>query len=174
MNIAVLFATIEGQTGKIARFLQEEIANRGHVVRLVDTQLAEQIDLDGIDRVVLAAPVHQRRHPERFEATLLAFADRLASVPTMLLSVSLSAAFEGGREEAQDFVDEMKMRTGLNPTSEALVAGAIRAGSYDYFARQVVRFVLLRGRDVDPSGDHEFTDWDALRSDLDAFLASGA
>ncbi len=64
------------------------------------------------------------------------------------------------------------MRTGLSPDVEALVAGAVRSSRYDYFAREVVRHVVLRGRDYDPDRrDHEFTDWQALSATLAEFLA---
>ncbi len=36
MNVLVVFATIEGQTGKIAGFVRDEVARAGHDVTLVD------------------------------------------------------------------------------------------------------------------------------------------
>ncbi len=88
-----------------------------------------------------------------------------------MISVSLSAAFPEGMEEAQDYVTEMNMRTGLTPDSQILAAGAIRTGKYDYFAQQVVRYVVLRGRKFDPGADeHEFTDWVGLAAGISEFL----
>lgn len=37
----------------------------------------------------------------------------------------------------------------LTPDVEALVAGAGRPSSYDYFATHIMRYVMLRGRDYD-------------------------
>ena len=74
-------------------------------------------------------------------------------------------------EEAQDYVDELKMRTELDPDGEILVAGAIRSRSYDYFATQVLRHVVLQGRNYDPSvQEHEFTDWETLEDEILSFL----
>lgn len=171
MTVLILFESIEGQTAKIAGFVEDLVRASGHDVQVVDVGSAAEVSLDAASHVILAASVHQRRHPRMFEATVTAQSDALDRLPTLMLSVSLNAAFEEGREEAQDYLDEMKMRTGFHPKQEALIAGAVKTGKYDYFAMQVVRFVLLRGRDVDQNAtEHEFTDWDALRETVTGFL----
>lgn len=172
MKVLILYATVEGQTGKIAGFAEEVVSKLGHEPVLVDTDGPADLDLDGVDAAILAAPVHQRRHPRNFEALLEAYSGELNRIRTLLLSVSLSAAFPEGRDEANDYVVEMKMRTGMKPDAESLVAGAVRTGQYDYFAMQVVRHVVFRNRDFDPTtGEHEFTDWAELSSTIEAFLA---
>ena len=174
MKVLVLFASIEGQTGKIARFVSDKISSLGHEVTLEDANDASALSFDGIDAVVLAASVHQRRHPRSFEALLAGFRDPLAALPTLLLSVSLSAAFPEGHEEAGDYVTEMSMRTKFKPKDVALVAGAVRVTEYDYFAQQVLRHVVLRDRPYDGAEEQEFTDWQALAKTLDQFLDSAA
>jgi len=90
-----------------------------------------------------------------------------------MISVSLKAAFPEGQEEAQDYLTEMKMRTGFEPSQEALVAGAVRTGSYDYFQNQIVRHVVLSGHDVElMDGVKEFTDWDSLGKRVTYFVNS--
>ncbi|WP_102109425.1 flavodoxin domain-containing protein [Oceaniglobus roseus] len=174
MTILILYATCEGQTHKIARFATDTLRAAGQEVALVDvTAKTAAVSLDGADAVILAAPVHERRHPEAFEVLLAARREELKEKRTLMLSVSLSAAFPEGLEEAQDYLTEMEMRTGFTPDAEALVAGAVKTGEYDYFASQLIRHVVLRGRPYDPArGAHEFTDWDALRETLASFLAS--
>lgn len=172
MKILILYASIEGQTEKIARHVAREVRGTGHEDVLHDIGgTGPRPDFSGVDKVILAAPVHERRHPEGFEVSVAAYHDDLAARPTLMLSVSLNAAFREGMEEAQEYVVEMEMRTGFRPTEVALVAGAIRAHQYDYFAAQVVRHVVMRGRDYDPeAGEHEFTDWGALDATVKAFL----
>ncbi|MFC6585270.1 hypothetical protein [Sulfitobacter aestuariivivens] len=87
------------------------------------------------------------------------------------MSISLSAAFPDGLEEAGEYVTEMLMRTRLKPDKTLLVAGAVRTSQYDYFATQVIRHVVMRGREYDASaGEHEFTDWGAISDGVRAFL----
>lgn len=171
MKVLILYGTIEGHTAKVARFVEEWVTSAGHETELVDADEAAKISFEGVDAVILAASVHQRRHPKNFEASLLAHREDLAARPSLFLSISLSAAFPEGQDEAQDYLTEMKMRTRFEPTRESLVAGAVQASKYDYFAMQVIRHVVLRGRDVDPqAGEHCFTDWDALGNEVADFL----
>ncbi|OAN85031.1 protoporphyrinogen oxidase [Jannaschia sp. EhC01] len=173
MNVLILYASVEGQTGKIARVIEKQVKELGHEATLANADDPVPCDIASRDAVILAAPVHQRRHPRTFEALLSARKDDLEDRKVLLLSVSLNAAFPEGREEAEDYLVEMKMRTGLEPDAELLVAGAVRFGEYDYFARQVVQHVVLRGHEYDgPQDEHEFTDWTQVANTVEGFLAT--
>lgn len=173
MAVMIIYATVEGQTRKVADFVREKLEAIGNDVQTVDaSDPMVELSFDGIDRAVLAAPVHERRHPKAFEVLVATNLDVLNQLPTLFLSVSLSAAFDEGLEEAKDYAVEMEMRTGFNPNFRVLVAGAIRSTKYDYYASQVLRHIVLRGREVDTSkSEHEFTDWDALDDTVTDFMA---
>ena len=171
MKLLIIYGTVEGQTRKIADFVAGEVARLGHDPVLIDAEDTGAIEFGGVGAVILAASVHQRRHPRSFEAMLAAHAADLSAVPVLMLSVSLNAAFAEGREEAEDYLTEMKMRTGLAPDVEMLDGGAVRRMQYDYFAMQVIRHVVMRDRPFDASkAEHEFTDWDAVAVRVAAFL----
>lgn len=172
MEVLIIFETVEGQTRKISKFVQERIMAAGHAVRMYDTEgRLSPVSFDGIDYVVLVAPVHERRHPKDFEMIVSSNRDDLKARPTALISVSLKAAFPEGLEEAQDYLTEMEMRTNFKPDKEILAAGAVRTGSYGYFEKQVVENVVLGDRKVDlVDGVREFTDWNILGAEIDAFL----
>lgn len=172
MKVLIVFETVEGQTRKISEFLERRISAAGHKVRLFNTHdRAASVSFVDIDKVVLAAPVHERRHPKSFEVFLSASREELKANQKLLLSVSLKAAFPEGTEEAQDYLTEMKMRTGFEPDKEMLVAGAVRSSSYGYYESQIIKNVVLADRDVElVDGAREFTDWDALGIEIDAFL----
>ena len=172
MPVLIAFGSIEGQTGKIAAFVKKIAEDAGETVELFDTSvLKSDVSVEEFDKVILAGSVHERRHPKEFELFVASNQKELENRRTLLISVSLNAAFPERYEEAQDYADELKMRTDIDPDGEILVAGAIRAHSYDYFATQVLRHVVLQGRNYDPSvQEHEFTDWDALEGDIRSFL----
>ncbi len=176
MTVFVAFATVEGQTGKIARFVSDEVRDMGRDVSVLDVDQTASADFSGVEHVVLAGSVHERRHPRSFEAFITASKEELLARRTMLLSVSLSAAFPEGMAEAEDYVVEMNMRTELSPDVTLLVPGAVQKGAYDYYSQQVLKQVVLRDREFDPSrvSEHEFTDWEAIRSGLHAFLSDDA
>ncbi len=139
MNVMVIFETVEGQTGKIVQHIAGGIEGLGHSVKKIDTANKRvQASFEGLDKVILAAPVHERRHPKTFEFFVATSRDALDEHDTLMISVSLKAAFEDGLEDAQDFLTEMKMRTGFSAMRQLLLAGAVRQGSYDYFASQIL------------------------------------
>jgi menaquinone-dependent protoporphyrinogen oxidase len=174
MNVLVIYETVEGQTRKVVESVEEETRAAGHNVRVLDTSDHNaKVDFAEIDRVVLAAPVHERRHPKDFELFLAANREALAALATLMISVSLKASYTEGLEDAEDYLLEMKMRTGLIPSKELLIAGAVRSQSYGYFETQIVHKIVLEGRPVElVDGVREFTDWDRLKSEVNAFLRS--
>ncbi|SLN34428.1 Protoporphyrinogen IX dehydrogenase [menaquinone] [Roseovarius albus] len=173
MQYLVIYESIEGQTRKIAHHVEQRLQTAGHSVSLFNAaDKTAPLSFAGYDRIVLAASVHERRHPQSFEVLVAASQKDLAAKPTLMISVSLKAAFDEGHEEAWDYLTEMEMRTKFIPTEELLVAGAVRAGSYDYFESQIVKNVVLKGESVTlDKGVHEFTDWAALDAKIDAFMS---
>ncbi|WP_209508037.1 MULTISPECIES: flavodoxin domain-containing protein [unclassified Ruegeria] len=172
MTVLIAFATVEGHTAKIARFICNVAKNAGFKTNLINTDdFSGHVSLDGVVKVVLLAPVHERRHPESFEAFVTSNRDALTKRKSLVLSVGLKASFASGREEARDYLNEMFMRTGFEPNATALIAGAVRPENYGYFEREVLKHVVLLGRKIDPQdGAREFTDWDELTSIVIDFL----
>ncbi len=172
MTVLIAYGTVEGQTAKIARFINNIIRDAGHETKLINTSdQTSQLSLADVDRVILAAPVHERRHPKQFEDFLERNNDAFSTRKSLVLSVSLKAAFRKGQEDARDYLTEMLMRTGFEPDATALVAGAVRPDNYGYFEEEIVQHVVLLGRKFDPrDGVKEFTDWEALAATVTAFL----
>lgn len=174
MHMLIAYSTTEGQSAKIAQFAADQMADRGHETTILNLdETRDAPDLTAVQRVILVGSVHERRHSPALETFMQARRVWLSARPVMLISVSLSAAFARGREEAQDYVIETQMRCGFTPDDVVLAAGAVKPGSYDYFAQLVVRFVVLNDREFEMgSSDHEFTDWAALAQRLERFCAS--
>lgn len=172
MSVLVVYSTVEGQSAKIADFAASIARNAGNDVTVLDAaDMNSPQDFDGVEKIILIASVHERRHSKPFEVFLSGCRNEIEKLTTLMLSVSLSAAFPAGMEDAQDYLDEMKLRTGLRPNAEMLVAGAVRHLSYDYYEREVLQHIVLRKRDYDMSeGDREFTDWEAVRRKVSDFL----
>lgn len=172
MNVLIIFESIEGQTRKIVAFMEQQIRSAGHDVQLFNTNYRlGSVSFEGINKVILAAPVHERRHPKTFEIYVSTSLGELKACQTLLISVSLKAAFPEGLEEAREYLTEMEMRTGFFPDKEILAAGAVRTNSYDYYERQIVQSVALEGQDVELiDGVREFTDWNSIRDEIAAFI----
>jgi menaquinone-dependent protoporphyrinogen oxidase len=172
MKVLILYASIEGQALKVTRFLQKAVRRAGHTTKAVDVNVKRaEAPLDWADCLVIVASVHRRRHPVEFEKFLTVNRDALHGKKTLLLSLSLCAAFPQGQEEAQSYVAELSERTGFTPTADQLVAGALQFKKYKDYEAQVVRFVALNLNEYDEvHEDKEFTDWPAVEAGVLAFL----
>ncbi len=174
--ILVAYASVEGQTRKIAEFIAERLRIRGHRVDLVDTATpaaaaAVTVVYQG---AILAGSVHQQEHPRPLAQFVKRNHAWLKALPCSVFSVSLTAALDDldsrieTRRLLHDFVDDCE----LKPVTMHCVAGALKYTQYDYFKRVLMRMIARqRGQSTDTSKDCEYTDWDELEAAIDEFLA---
>jgi menaquinone-dependent protoporphyrinogen oxidase len=172
MNILIAYATIEGHSRKIAEWIADRVRSNGNDGRVIDAStLQGTIDVASHDAVIIIAPVHQRAHPEAVLDFIFAHRDSLNANPSALVSVSLSAAFDASQAEPRSYVDHLLQYAGWHPAATHLAAGALHFDEYDYFKEQIIRHVVLGGRGAaSVTGDHEFTDWNALGRFVDDFV----
>jgi menaquinone-dependent protoporphyrinogen oxidase len=173
MPVLILYATTEGQTEKIARFAADHLQKAGQTVDLIPLAGTKTVDLARYDRVILMASVHAGRYQGVFCDFVTAQRTALAQLPTLFLSVSLSAA----SDDSEDLdgiaacVDKMIAETGWTPGEVRHVAGAFRFTQYDFLKSWAMRWIAAK---KDPQagqgGDTEYTDWDALCRLLDAWI----
>lgn len=173
-RILVAYATVEGQTRKIAQFLADGLVQRRCSAELADLAAGLQPpDPSGFDGVILAAPVHMARH----HPAAIDFAARAAAAlnakPSAFVSVSLHA-MSGDPEDAEEvaqYMEGFRQATGWRPSLEHSAAGALRYTRYDFFKRWIMRRIAKeRGIAADASHDIEYTDWARLSSFLDDFM----
>lgn len=175
MRIAIIYATTEGQTLKIARRTAELCQAAGHEVELLN---AVAVPADFImapyDAAVLLSSVHVGHYQAAMSTFLNDYKDDLTAIPNAFISVSLSAAstdqddVDGLREVTDDFYKQ----TGFTPLYEHLAAGAFRFTRYDFFKRWAMKLIAAqKGIDADTSKDLELTDWPALDAFVKEFLA---
>ncbi|MDB5660597.1 MAG: menaquinone-dependent protoporphyrinogen oxidase [Cypionkella sp.] len=177
MKIFVGYASTEGQTRKICRFVADHLVDVGHSVELLDVDAAEGLDMARFDRVILAGSLHLKRFQSSLDGFVRANAAVLAALPSLFLAVSLAAAgddaedWQGLRECMAQFCADVRWQ----PARVEHVAGAFRFTEYDFFKSLAMRYVARqRGQVVDPHADREYTDWAALAAALDDWLGGSA
>lgn len=172
LRTLILYATIEGQTARIAECIARELRNSGHAVEVQPaTAVAAGFDPAAYDGVILGASVHYGRHPGYLRRLMRAHGAALAGRPSAFFSVSLSAGGPGAKPEAaRRYMDRFLRQARWQPRHTATVAGALRYSKYGAFKRQLMRaFVALAGGDTDASRDYEYTDWDEVARFAHAF-----
>ena len=173
-KILILYATTEGQTGRIAQKMAQALRAKGHAAEAVAIDLrARDIDLANCDGVIVGASIHYGRHPRRLYSMVRSHRAGLESRPNAFFSVSLSAGGPGAKPAAaKRYVDAFLRSVRWRPQQTATFAGAIRYSMYGALKRRLmILFVGLAGGDTDTSRDYEYTDWSAVEAFAGAFAA---
>ena len=172
MRILIAYASTEGQTKKIAKFIDDHIESRGHRSVVFDTgSTLHDVDVNDFDKVILAGSVHQQKHQDSLEIFVVAKRKKLEARPTLFLSVSLAAAFRDTKAEAQKYIDDFVAGLEWSPVASLAVAGAVQHDEYGYYREQILEHVVLDGSHLDDmKEDREFTDWEAISKAVDEFL----
>lgn len=181
-RVAVLYATREGHTRRIAERIASGLSDRGLDVVLRDLGERDlKIQLERFDAAVLAASVHLGKHEKEMERFVIAHRIELERMPSVFVSVSLSQAgvesIEAPAEkraqaaaDVQRMIDTFVARTGWRPAHVEPVAGALLFSRYNFLMRFIMKRISKKaGGPTDTSQDHVLTDWPALERVLDSF-----
>jgi menaquinone-dependent protoporphyrinogen oxidase len=174
-RVAVLYATREGQTRKIAEHVADVFRSRDFQVDVRNVAEGPELaDIREYAAVVLAASLHAGHHEREMERFVREHRDELDRVPAVFFSVSLS---EAGAEDTSRPLDERARfardvasaidvfltSTGWHPAYVKPVAGALVYTRYNPLVRFIMKRIAKKvGASTDTSRDHEYTDWSAI------------
>jgi len=172
MKILILFASSEGQTRKIARFIAERLDAQGHETVSVDAaEVGTEFQMPMVDAVIVAASVHVGTYQKSVVGIVEANRPILDAVPTAFVSVSLAAS--GGPADLKDAeacAGRFSEKTGWAPGRVEHVAGTLAYSQYNFVTRWMMWFIARRhGLPTDRRHDTELTDWAAVERFADSF-----
>jgi len=174
MKILIVYATTDGQTEKIARFLAEHLRKQ-HEVELLDaTRPGPGVALADFEAIVVGAPVRMAKYPLAILDFVRAHRAQLEQKRAAFFSVCMAAAStrESTRHEAEAYPARLLAPTGWQPSRTAVFAGALRYSRYNWLMRWMMkRIAKSEGTSTDTSRDHEYTDWDAVKRFADSVVA---
>ncbi len=163
LTVWVVYGTSEGQTEKIARFLAERLAGRGHRLELIAAARdCGTPQPQRFDAIVIGASVHAGRYQPAVTEFVRRHLRDIDSRPNAFLSVSLSAAspVASDLEGLKRCVETFSRETGWTPRIVHHAAGALRYSAYSLIKRWALRAIARRrGAPTDTRRDHELTDW---------------
>lgn len=165
-KILLLYASLEGQTAKIAgrlRELLDEEGTRVTLASLTDSQAMAAIDLADFDKLVFGASIHVGK----IEPAMTAYINRHSAVigkkPRSLFIVLMAAATADAERREQSLAEVRRNVTGRLHVPFAdveMIAGALKYTQYNWFIRWVMKGIAKKeGGSTDTSRDHEYTDW---------------
>jgi menaquinone-dependent protoporphyrinogen oxidase len=165
-RVLVTFATMYGQTEKIARALARHFGERGIdvIVRSCD-EVAADSAFDGYDAVVAGAPVIREGLHRSMRRFVAEHVGELNATRSAFYQVSGAAGskLESEREAARSIMNRFLEEAGWSPTERASFAGAIPYTKYPFWLKWVMKWISWRnGGSTDTSRDHEYTDWERV------------
>lgn len=161
----VVYASTHGHTAKIAARIAAAMRDQGLEVDLHDVAAAADAKPGRYDLVVVGASLHREHHQKAIVEWVADRRTALAELPTVFLSVSLSAAEDSheARVATRRCIDAFCDETGWTPTRTEAIPGCLQYREYDPFTRQLMRLLMRRmGHPTDASHDYDYTDWDAV------------
>jgi len=165
MKILIVYGTTEGQTRKIARFMEDVLQDAGHKVAIADA--ADQPPSPGqYDAILIGGSIHLHKYQAAVSYYITHHLVALNKMPGAFFSVCLAVASDMEEEhlEAEKITKGFLQQVGWKPLAITQVAGALKYTQYDFFKRLIMKMISKReGRTTDVSHDYEYTDWNAVK-----------
>lgn len=162
-RVAILYATWDGQTRRIALYLADRLRESG--LQVIVAPVA-RVDLDfhprQFDLIILGGAVRMWRYRRELYDFAERWRDELRRTPTTFYSVSASASSERRRARRKNraCIDRFCGRAAFVPSRIATFAGALRYTRYPLWLRPFMKLAaFVDGAPTDTSRDHELTDW---------------
>jgi menaquinone-dependent protoporphyrinogen oxidase len=166
MKLLILYGTTEGQTRKIAHFVEDVAQERECIVTLCDSA-NELFNPNGFDAVIIASSIHMGKYQAAVAEFAKKYATQLNKMPSAFLSVSLTAVSDDKKswEELYEITDHFLKHCDWKPTQTLQVAGALKYMEYDFLKKMVMRLIAQKaGGSADTKRDHEYTQWDEIQT----------
>jgi menaquinone-dependent protoporphyrinogen oxidase len=173
MKVLIVYGTSEGQTRKIARFMEDVWQDAGHKVSIADA--ADEPPSPGeYDAIIIGASIHIHKYQSAVAHYINLHIDVLNKMPAAFFSVCLSIAsgMEEEHVEARKIASDFVEQAGWKPSITTSIAGALKYTQYDFFKRLLMKMIAKReGHITDTSQDYEYTDWNAVKEFINEFAA---
>jgi menaquinone-dependent protoporphyrinogen oxidase len=167
-HILVVYGTREGQTKKIAEFIEQELKGWGHKVTLLSArQIPKDFRMTDYDGIVAGGPLHMTKYPKELVRFIKRNSDFLYSIPTAFFTVCL-----GVMEKSED--TKLHLRTieqkffvdsKWYPTIHTTFAGALIYSKYNWLVRFFIKRIAAKGGgSTDVTKDTEYTNWSDVRN----------
>eukprot|EP00033_Pygsuia_biforma_P002165 GCRY01002400.1.p1 GENE.GCRY01002400.1~~GCRY01002400.1.p1 ORF type:complete len:269 (-),score=67.29 GCRY01002400.1:820-1626(-) len=193
---AIVFSSSYGHTKVLASFVGQHLEEKHQMkVQIFDIKDKEtrSLDLDPFDSLILMAPLITERYAANLKRLMKKNADFCASKPAAFLANNLSWARGKPYEDVyaemtpkQREFNENHLPSTLKYAEEFMAACNMAQGhllrvlgdlpylTYNIAVRQVMKMISKKnGFSTDTSRNHDYTDYEMLRRDLDGLFGGG-
>ena len=164
--LLLLYATHDGQTGRVAAYLKERLEEQDVLALAVN--LAETTPslllLEEAPRVIVISPIRYGRHLPAVERFLRAHQNSLDPKTLGMISINLTARKEGkNTPETNPYYRKWVKKHGIIPALRAVWAGKLDYPRYRWWDRQMIRLIMkITGGATNPREAVDYTPWDQI------------
>ncbi|MCX2718455.1 menaquinone-dependent protoporphyrinogen IX dehydrogenase [Lentiprolixibacter aurantiacus] len=162
-NTLIIYATVDGHTGKICERLQKILSEKDQPVELVNIEAFDG-DLSGYDRVIIGASIRYGVHDKKITELINTRQQELESKKTAFFSVNLVARKpEKSSPETNPYVVKFFKKISWRPDIAETFAGMLDYPRYSFFDRTMIRLIMWMTKGpTDPKTVKEFTNWEKV------------
>jgi menaquinone-dependent protoporphyrinogen oxidase len=171
MKLLIVYGTTEGQTRKIARYMEDVLQDAGNKVTIADATEEPPAPSD-YDAILIGGSIHIQKYQSAVTHYITKHVAALNKMPGAFFSVCLAVAsgIEEEHREAEKITSDFLAQTGWKPLLTTQIAGALKYTQYDFFKRLIMKMISKReGRTTNTSQDYEYTNWDDVKEFVIAF-----
>jgi menaquinone-dependent protoporphyrinogen oxidase len=167
-KILIVFESKTGQTKKIAESIENELHHEGYWVDLATPKKELPFPMESYQAIIVGGPVYASRYPRSLRKWVERHVEQLNKMPSAFFAVCLGI-LQVDDQKVQD--DERKimadffLQTGWRPQATQIFAGALAYTQYGWLKKILMKRIAAKaGGSQDTSRDHEYTDWEQVRS----------
>ncbi|MEO1010992.1 MAG: menaquinone-dependent protoporphyrinogen IX dehydrogenase [Bacteroidota bacterium] len=162
-KILILYSSVDGQTLKICRVLQDELETKNEV---------DLVPIDGFndsiekyDKVVIGASIRYGVHNKKIIDYINTHTQQLESLRTAFFSVNLVARKpEKNMPETNPYVIKLFKAIAWKPTIVKVFAGKLDYKKYPFLDRMMIQLIMWMTKGpTDPKSEIEYTDWEKVK-----------
>ena len=170
-RVLVVYSSRFGQAEKIARAIVDQLDVRGVDADLESLSATTAPDPKRHAGLALVASVRYGFFDKLAYRLIDEWRTWLDSVPSLLVTVSLTARTEAKRDPAvHSYTVKFLTKSGWRPGHTAVVAGMLDYPRYRIWDRLAIQMIMsMTHGPTDPKLTIEYTDWDQVRATADLY-----
>ena len=160
-KIVIIYSTTDGHTRVICARLDDVITKLGDEVAMVSIDDVQTVDLSSFDKVVIGASIRYGKHNKKVYDFIADNQALLDGKPNAFFSVNVVARKpEKNKPDTNPYLKKFLREISWQPKKLAVFAGKIDYPRYDFFDRNIIRFIMWMTKGpTDSTATVEFTDW---------------
>ncbi|RIV73945.1 flavodoxin domain-containing protein [Flagellimonas aequoris] len=171
MKILIVYGTMEGQTTKIAHFMEELLQKENHKVVLANASKNPPTP-DSFDAILIGSSIHLNTYNPSIRGYIKNNVEVLNKKITGFFSVSM--AIISDLPEKQHEIDQIAKKFLIDSSWNAVeiwhIAGALKFTKYDYLKKITMRSIAKKeDGPIDINKDYEYTNWTKVKNQVSQF-----